>query len=183
MDMRNFTAQTVLRLMLAAILLCSVPFGLAADDGDGNREHWTAVGSSGTADEDSRGQVGFYQGVAFMGGYGTATLRYNVTATDDLFGGNTTRFVMRYLDTGPCAKVEACLFRYNLNTGANDLLMTINSNSFPQSTSFQTRFIDSTTLPAFDFDNNAYYVEVYLTESCNNGVGNARIGILRLSRF
>ena len=60
---------------------------------------------------------------------------------------------------------------------------TINSNSFPQVNGFQTQFIDNNSLPAFDFNNNAYYVEVYLTEACSGAAGNARIGLLRLNRF
>lgn len=181
MHLSNQGYQKALTITLAFLMIIIVPVSLRADDGDGNAEYWTAVGSTGTVDEATLGQVGFYQGVAFMGTRGTATLRYNVTATDDLFGGATTRFAMRYLDPGACTKVEACLFRYNLNTGANELLMTINSDAFPQATAFQTRFIDNATLPAFDFNNNAYYVEVYLTDNC--GSGNARIGILRLNRF
>ena len=181
MQMSNRNYERGLSLLLALLLVIVVPASLRADDGDGNAEHWIAVGSTGTVDESDLGQVGFYQGVAFNGSHGIATLRYNVTPTDDLFGGGKTRFVMRYLDPGTCTRVEACLFRYNLNTGANTLLMTINSDSFPQANTFQTRFIDSAALPAFDFDNNGYYVEVYLTDNC--GSGNARIGLLRLNRF
>lgn len=173
--------RSVLSLMLTLAMAIAVPVSARVDDGDSNAEYWTAVGSSGTVDESDLGQVGFYQGVAFLGGTGTATLRYNVTATDDLFGGSTTRFVMRYLDTGPCTRVVASLIRYNLNTGVNDVLMTINSDSFPQGNSFQTRFVDSTSLPAFDFNNNGYYVEVYLSDGC--GSAGARIGLLRLNRF
>lgn len=181
MQTNNRSYEKALRIMLALLMTFVVPMSLRADDGDGNAEYWTAVGSTGTVDESNLGQVGFYQGVAFNGGYGTATIRYNVTATDDLFGGATTRFAMRYLDAGACTRVEACLFQYNLNTGANTLLTTINSDSFPQSGAFQTRFIDNGALPAFDFNNNAYYVEVYLIDNC--GSGNARIGLLRLNRF
>lgn len=180
MQMNNRNYERALRVMLAVLMVLVVPMSLRADDGDGNAEYWTAVGSTGTVDESNLGQVGFYQGVAFNGGYGTATLRYNVTATDDLFGGGSTRFVVRYLDPGACTRVEACLFRYNFNTGANTLLMTLNSDSFAQSSAFQTRFIDNATLPAFDFDNNGYYVEVYLIDNC--GSGNARVGLLRLNR-
>lgn len=181
MQINNRNYERVLSFMLAFLLVIIIPLNLRADDGDGNREHWMAVGSTGTVDEANLGLVGFYQGVAFMGGRGTALLRYNVTATDDLFGGGTTRFVMRYLDPGSCTRVEACLFRYNLNTGATDLLMTLNSDSFPQANAFQTRFIDSNSLPTFDFDNNGYFIEVYLIDNC--GTGNARIGLLRLNRF
>lgn len=169
-----------LSLLLALALLLVVPVN--ANDNDGNAEEWTAVGSTGVADESSLGLITMYQGVAALNyqAYGTAVLRYNVTATDDLFGGNNTRLVMRYLDNGSCSKVEACLFRYSLNTGQIDLLMTIDSNAFPASNAFQTRFVDSASLPAFDFNNNAYYVEVYLSRNCG---GDARIGLLRLSRF
>ncbi len=181
MHMNNRSFEKAMRLMLALLMALVVPMSLRADDGDGNAEYWTAVGSTGTVDESNIGQVGFYQGVAFNGGYGVATIRYNVTATDDLFGGANTRFAVRYLDAGACTRVEACLFQYNLNTGANTLLMTLNSDSFPQSGAFQTRFIDSPSLPAFNFNDNGYYVEVYLIDNC--GSGNARIGLLRLNRF
>ncbi len=180
MQLSNRSFERGLCLMLALLLTLAVPVSLRADDSDGRAEHWIAVGSTGTVDESALGAVGFYQGVAFNGGYGTATLRYNVTATDDLFGGGTTRFVMRYLDPGSCTRVVARLISYNLNTGVNTTLMTLNSDSFPQANAFQTRFLDSTTLPAFDFDNNGYYVEVDLTDC---GSGNARIGLLRLNRF
>ncbi len=176
MQMSNRIYERAVSLMLAFLMVIVIPVSLRADGG--NAESWTAVGSTGTVDESNLGQVGFYQGVAFNGGSGTATLRYNVTATDDLFGSGPTSFTMRYLDTGSCTKVEACLFRYSF-TGTNDLLMTINSDSFTQATAFQTKSI-SASLPAFDFKNNAYYIEVYLTDNC--GSGNARIGLLRLER-
>jgi hypothetical protein len=181
MQMSNRNSERAVRLMLAFLLALVIPFNLHADDGDGNAEHWIAVGSTGTVDESDLGRVGFYQGVAFNGSTGTTTLRYNVTPTDDLFGGNTTRFAMRYLDAGNCTRVEACLFRYSLNNGTITQLMTINSDSFIQANAFQTRFIDSASLPAFDFDNFGYFVEVYLTDNC--GTGGARIGLLRLNRF
>ncbi len=181
MQMNNRSFEKAMRLMLALLMALVVPMSLRADDGDGNAEYWTAVGSTGTVDESSLGYIGFYQGVAFNANYGTATIRYNVTATDDLFGGANTRFAMRYLDAGACTRVEASLIRYNLNTGVNTTLLTLNSDSFPQSAAFQTKFIDSASLPAFDFDNNGYFVEVNLTDNC--GSGNARIGLLRLNRF
>jgi hypothetical protein len=167
-------------LLLALCLVLAIP--VAANDGDGNAEEWTAAGSTGVVDESSLNHVYFYQGVAALHPWvgGTAILRYNVTATDDLFGGNTTRLVARYQDNGGCSQVEVCLFRYNHNNGQIDLLMSLNSNSFPQGAGFQQRFIDSNSLPAFDFNNNAYFIEVYLTRTC--GGGDPRIGVLRLSR-
>ena len=173
MQISNRNYERVLRLMLAFLMVIIVPVSLRA-------AHWTAVGSTGTVDESDLGQVGFYQGVAFNGGYGTTTLRYNVTATDALSGGSKTRLKVRYLDPGYCTRVEACLFRYNFG-GTNTLLMTFNSDLFsPASGGFLTKEIISSS-PAFDFADNGYYVEVYLIDIC--GSGNARIGLLSLERI
>ena len=180
MQISNRNYERALRLMLAFLMVIIVPVSLRA-------AHWTAVGSTGTVDESDLGQVGFYQGVAFNGGYGTTTLRYNVTATDALSGGNKTRLKVRYLDPGYCTRVEACLFQYSFG-GTNTLLMTFNSDLFPPTLpGFQTQVIESPSPPAstalapFDFANNGYYVEVYLIDIC--GSGNARIGLLSLDRI
>jgi hypothetical protein len=182
MQTNNVTYRKSLSLLMALLLVLALPVSLRAGDGDGNNEEWTAVGSTGVVDESDYNHVYFYQGVAAMHPWvgGTATLRYNVTATDDLFGGNTTRLVARYQDNGGCSQVEICLFRYNHNNGQIDLLMSLNSNSFPQGAGFQQRFIDAGNLPAFNFNDNAYFIEVYLTRTC--GGGDPRIGVLRLSR-
>lgn len=181
MQWNNLNYRKSLSLILAFFLTLAVPLSTRANDGDGNAEEWTTVGSAGTVDNGSLGAINLNLGVAEMVGFGTAVVRYNVTATDDLFGGNTTRFVMRFRDNGSCSQVVAVLYRYSLNTGIITPLLTINSNSFAPSGSYQTQFVDSTALPAFDFNNNAYFVEVFLSRSCSGGA--PAIGILRLSRF
>lgn len=179
MQINSWNYQKSLSLFLALFLSLVIPISAA--------QEWTAVGSTGTVDESDIGQIGFYSGVAFMGGAGSATIRYNVTATPGLTGGSQTRFVMRYQDNdnnGPCARVEARLFRYNLNTGQVDQLMALDSNTLPTPPTtaggFRVKFADDPGV-SFDFSHNAYFVEVTLTRACS--AGDARIGVLRLGRI
>jgi hypothetical protein len=119
-------------LLLSALLLCN-PYAAQAE------RDWTTVGAAGTVDEADRDKVVFSGGFVTMRSEATGTLnlRYNVVAVDGLFGGNGAELGVRFRDNGPDARVVVRLKRYNLVTGATATLLTLNSDDFEVSDSFQ----------------------------------------------
>ena len=96
---------------------------------------WTTIGAAGTVDD---GEVTY-----------TAVLRYNVVAVDGLFataGPAPTRTILtaRFRDNGDNNHVIVRLKSQRLtgpNAGDITTLMTIDSNDYPGSSSFQSRSI------------------------------------------
>lgn len=131
---------------------------------------WTTIGATGTVDE---GEVTFSGPIAFLASEG-AVLRYNVVAVDGLFatsGPLPTRTILtaRFRDNGDNNHVIVRLKSLRLTgPGAGDIttLMTIDSDDYPGSSSFQTRSIwcDGGGF-SFDFVNHAYFVEVTMTRT------------------
>lgn len=146
---------------------------------------WTSVGSDGKVNEKDTGRVFFDRSIAQMGQLinttnratrkralipqqtQSAVIRYNVTPTDTLFrvaGGIELK--LQYLAAGSSAKVLANLIEVDLTSGVEKVLTTFNSSSFPSSTNYQVRSVaqcgTSMDRP-FDFERNAYYIEITLT--------------------
>ena len=178
-------STTALSLLLAACFLFS-PMAAFAEDG----EHvWTTAGSAGTLDEDAVGKVFFNRAVVQKGQvFGvdagsrmvrtngesveetdSAVIRYNVTAVDGLFGQAGIGMKIRFLDEGKSARVVAQLIQVNLASGAEDTLLTFDSDdpSVPVVDGYQTVDVFACTKGpgAFDFLQNAYYIEATLTTS------------------
>jgi len=159
-------------------------------------KNWTTVGSAGTLDEKSVGKVFFDQSKVQMGSVvgGTTTtttgnpglistqtdsavIRYNVTAVDSFFVPRvcrTNRFLssldvrltLRYLASGPGARVVANLIEVDLATGTETPRLTFDSArpGLSLSDNYQVQSISVCGRPwNFDFQNKAYYIEARLT--------------------
>lgn len=163
------------KLMMGLKSLCGLALlvaGLAATSHAQTMlgQPWTTIGAVGTVDD---GEVTFTGPLAYLASEG-AVLRYNVVAVDGLFatsGASPTRTILtaRFRDNGDNNHVVVRLKSQRL-TGANagdvTTLMTIDSNDYPGSSSFQTRSIwcDGGGF-SFDFVNHAYFVEATLTRT------------------
>ena len=131
---------------------------------------WTTIGAAGTVDD---GEVTYTGPLAYLASDG-AVLRYNVVAVEGLFataGPAPTRTILtaRFRDNGDNNHVIVRLKSQRLtgpNAGDITTLMTIDSNDYPGSSSFQTRSIwcDGGGF-SFDFVNHAYFVEVTMTRT------------------
>jgi len=131
---------------------------------------WTTIGAVGAVDD---GEVTYTGPLAYLAS-DSAVLRYNVVAVEGLFatsGPLPTRTILtaRFRDNGDNNHVVVRLKSQRLNgPDAGDIttLMTIDSNDYPGSSSFQTRSIwcDGGGF-SFDFVNNAYFVEVTMTRT------------------
>jgi hypothetical protein len=127
---------------------------------------WTAVGAAGTV---VAGQVDFSGQVAYLDA-DSAVLIYNVVAVDGLTetGGAllTHPFMkVRFRDNGANNRIVARLRRIDLNTGVSQILMTLDSDNYVGSGSFQTREIGCGNSFSFDFSNHAYFVEITMTRT------------------
>jgi hypothetical protein len=185
----NTTASTV------ANFRCGLP--------DKNKM-WTSVGSDGKVDEKDTSKVFFDRSIAQMGqlpgGQNTAigrrallpqqtqsaVIRYNVTPAETLFrvaGGIELK--LQYLAAGSSAKVVANLVEVDLASGTETVRTTFNSSNFPTSNSFQLRSIaqcGAVVDRPFDFERNAYYIEVTLTNKPIVVGSAAGIRMLKLSK-
>jgi hypothetical protein len=151
-----------LSLALMLIATCS-PAALAVSD-----KPWTAIGSDGTVDE---GEVTFTGNIAYLKSDDGAVIRYNVVAVDGLVDGGPAldfpRMTVRFRDNGNNNHIVVHLKRVDISGGGTTQLLTLDSNSYPGSSSFQTRYVDACgdDLFAFDFANYAYFVEVTMTRT------------------
>ncbi len=129
---------------------------------------WTTIGSAGTVDEGD--EVSYTDHIAFLVGE-SAVIRYNVVAVDGLFekGDNPllpkpTRMTVRFRDNGDNNRLVVRLKRVNLSNGDTDILLTLDSNNYAGSSSFQTRTVGCGAFD-FDFSTYAYYVEATMTRT------------------
>jgi hypothetical protein len=140
----------------------------------GQTRCWTTVGSAGTVDEaDTSIVVLDLNNVTIRPALSNATLniRYNIVATEGLFGGDRIGMGVRYTDNGANARVVVRLKEVNLQTGATTLRMTFDSNAFPQAAGAQTQFVNTPCSSGsfFDFTANAYYLDVEITKTGASG--------------
>jgi hypothetical protein len=146
---------------------------------------WTTVGSDGKVDEKDAGKIFFDRSIAQMGQVSTGTntpaqkrtfipgqtqsavIRYNVTPANTLFrvsGGIELK--LNYLAAGDSAKVVARLIEVDLASGTETVRATFDSSSFPASSNYQVQSVGQCGTVVdrpFDFERNAYYIEVTLT--------------------
>ena len=149
--------------------------------GFGNRQ-WTTIGSAGVA---MGGGVTHAGTAAVLDGANSATVRYNVVATEGLFATNpdfpflatSTSMAVRFLDPGANSRVIVRLKRTDLVTSATTTLLTIDSNTFAASNLYQNHSVGCGQ--GFDFSKYAYYVEVALSRTVDNasaGIASIQIG-------
>jgi hypothetical protein len=153
-----------------------------------NNDPWTAVASTGTVDEADLDIVQFGYCNSGLGSLicntntavvkSTAPLpanvhiRYNVVSVDGLLDKTDVRLKARLRDNGANARVLLVLKSVNFSTGAIATLRTLDSDSFAAASGFVFR---STGLAvcnqtiSFNFDQNAYYIDVTITKSGADG--------------
>ena len=126
---------------VALALIAAAP-GVSHAVGFGNRQ-WTTIGSAGVA----MGGGVTNAGTAAVLDSNSATVRYNVVATDGLFATNpdfpflatSTSMAARFLDPGNNSRVIVRLRRTDLVTSATSTLLTIDSNNFGASNLYQNQ--------------------------------------------
>jgi hypothetical protein len=184
MRSRNSYSKTIHWLLSLAFLLSAfVSTSTAHAEIDPAYKVWTTVGSAGTIDEADTGKlvlsgatVAFpeppnsnFPGAAFAIGLPmetvTATVRYNVVATDaTIEPGDFLSMRARFRDDGNNAQVLLRLFEINFETGATTLLLTLDSNAFMPQTDYQLQTVSARTNQKPDFVNNAYWIEATLVQ-------------------
>ena len=146
---------------------------------------WTQAGSAGVVDESSVGVVRLVQGeVTLLPAAPVSTqavIRYNVVALEGLFVHPSPvswpALGVRFRDNGPGSRVIVTLKSYDYTTGITNKILTLDSDQYPQSVTYQSRTIgDCANFKQFDFATKAYFVEVELSKT---GVGgDPGVGVL-----
>lgn len=166
--------------------------------------YWTTVGSDGKVDEKDVNKIFFDRSIAQMGHLPSntntaarrrvfipqrtqsAVIRYNVTPTDTLFrvsGGIELK--LQYLAAGDSAKVVAKLIEVDLASGTENIRATFDSSSFPSSNNYQVQSVAQCGTGVdrpFDFEHNAYYVEVTLTNNAIAVGSAAGVRMIKISK-
>ncbi|MCU1266309.1 MAG: Peptidase domain protein [Acidobacteria bacterium] len=127
--------------------------------------YWSTTGSTGTSDEDSTAIVSHDDFAAQLkdGVTGTATVRYNITATRGISGycpatQSVVNVRFRNSDnTGTHAQVKFEIHRTNILTGGNDIIYAFNSNGVGAGSSFTS--LSAAPSIDFDFSNYVYWIE------------------------
>ncbi len=163
---------------IALALIAAAP-AVSHAVGFGNRQ-WTTIGSAGVA----MGGGVTHAGTAAVLNSNSATVRYNVVATDGLFEtdpdfpflATSTSMAARFLDPGD-GQVIVRLRRTNLLTSATSTMLTIDSNNFAASNLYQNQTVGCGQ--GFDFSLYSYFVEVTLSRTAANasaGIASIQIG-------
>jgi hypothetical protein len=135
---------------------------------------WTTVGSAGTVDESDLGNVRLGTPVAptvTLLDRGTVHIRYNVVAVGGLLTQTPIGFTMtaRFLDQGLSEQVLIRFKEYGLHTGVTTTRLTLDSNSFAPSNSFQVGIAQTNCPPTpadiLTFDEHSYFMDVELTKT------------------
>lgn len=163
---------------------------------------WTTVGSAGTVNKGDENKVVYSNGTVAFPEVGTqltaarrglqlqtvtAVIRYNVTAVDGLFFEPGAKLCMatRFRDDGARARVVLRLIEFNITSGVTTTRLTFDSNNVAPQANFQPNSA-STDFNAFDFSQNAYYVEAVLTKqqpiTTPIGAGKPGLAIIQLSK-
>lgn len=201
--------MTKARTLTLAACFVFLTISAQAQTTDVNK-NWTTVGSAGTLDERSVGKVFFDHSIVQMGQLlgpttiskaalvatqtDSAVIRYNVTAVDSFFVGRRctpdnsldVRLRLRYLASGPGARVVAKLIELDLATGTEKSLMTFDSANpnLPRSDNYQVQSVSVCGRPwNFDFERKAYYVEATITASSIAAVSAAGIQMIQIDNF
>lgn len=142
---------------------------------------WTTVGSAGTVDETDVGTVVLSGAGANISNAAplpeTAFIRYNVVAVDGLLesfgtlGGVAMTAVLR--DNGNAARLRLRLREVDNASGTLSTRLTLDSNAFAASSSFEQRSTNSCNSGTpfnFDFERKAYFVEAEILRSASDGL-------------
>src|SRR5947207_13869231 len=138
-------SKAIRSIVVAALLAFGALVPIEAQTPDANR-FWTTVGSAGTVDEADVSKIVFDHATAQFGHQlvnttaaaapgavslptASAVIRYNVTPVDGLFTPGIGALRVRYLATGPGARVVAKLIEVDLATGAERIRVTFDSRA------------------------------------------------------
>jgi len=145
---------------------------------------WTSSGNTGIVDDSNQAQVFLdVQRARLAGGVQSATIRYNVTATEGLFAGPTKKLTVRFYKPDVFTFVNARLWYEEIATGAMGTLLFFDSSLFAPNAAIQTQSVSMNLVNDFDFGKKVYWVEVGLFRSTGpNGVllGDPRIDLLQI---
>ena len=165
----------------------------AADSDDGP---WTTAGSVGTVES---GPVRFFQGMANISTLmpeGTTVIRYNISATGAVIGDIRSNQALR-LDAkirvpGDHARVRAFVMESSLSNGSNSTLVAFDSHEAELRDDLLPHEYQVVMAPLaeglqdLDFQNNVYYLEVWLTKDgagLGPGFGGASLRIVNASKW
>ena len=140
---------------------------------------WTTAGSAGTVDEADLLRVLLGSPVPGAvalrpGGFGirgtAVRIRYNVVAVQGVLGTVGMTLKSRFLDRGDGERVIVEFKQYGLNTGLTTTLLTLNSNLFTGSPTFQVQQVQTAIGPGcvpfftpLNFAENSYFMDVTLS--------------------
>lgn len=169
---------------------------------------WTTVGSAGTIDEADTGKVVLsgstiafpeilppskdntfsqFLPLPLETVTATATVRYNVVATDNLFdNGSHLGLRSRFRDDGNNAQVILRLIEVNIETGASTVLLTLDTNNFPSRIGYQTQSVSTFIGNRINFLENAYFIEATMIQKKSAVTvfgGRPGISVIQLNRF
>lgn len=167
---------------------------------------WTTVGSAGTIDEADTGKLvlsgstiafpeilppvltpAAVQPFPLPTETVTATVRYNVVATDNLFdNGSHLALRSRFRDDGNNAQVFMRLIEVNILTGASSVILTLDSNNFTANANYRTEYVSTFIGNRINFLDNAYFIEATLIQKRSTIAlfgGKPGISVIQLNRY
>ena len=156
-----------------AIVLGATSLGHAGDAA------WTCAGSTGVPDEADAANVKMTGAVvryANQAPIGSATVRYNITATDGLMSGDSLKLKISFRDTSGGERVEVFIREVDLDgSRLGTTIVSFDSDELESEGGFRsvTQKIEGMKL---DFEDNAYCLEVILSKSSQGGRGAAFLG-------
>jgi hypothetical protein len=179
------TRRVTYRTSLATLLAISAAFSAPPAALASPEKAWTNVGCVGVVDDANQSQVFLDLSRARLAaGVVSATIRYNVTATEGLFLGPDKKLTVRFYKPDNFSVVTARLWSDEIATGTHSSLMLFDSAGFlPNAAATQAQSVTFNLPNEFDFGKKVYWVEVVLTRLRNaQGVllGDPRLELLQI---
>ena len=175
---RRRTYRALVGCALAVGMMASPATVLASD------RAWTSSGNTGIVDDSNQAQVFLdVQRVRLAAGVQSATIRYNVTATEGLFVGPNKTLTVRFYKPDVYTAITARLWYEEIATGNMGALMFFDSSAYAPNASIQTRSVSAVLANDFDFHKRVYWVEVGLFRGTGpNGqlFGDPRMDLLQI---
>jgi hypothetical protein len=175
--MTNTNSKLATLFTLALVLAAGSSQAADLDD----KHAWTTPGSVGIVES---GEVKLHLGMANVTAAmpdGTTILRYNIAATDGLVGNirsnQALRLDVKFRDAGDHARVRAFVMEGSMSDSNTAILASFDSDlvAADGTPPHQFRLAAAPMVEGrraeLDFQNNVYYLEVWLTK-----IGSSRIG-------
>jgi hypothetical protein len=179
------TKRRSYRRLVGCVLAAAAGLTVAPEAAVASDRAWTNVGTVGVVDDANQAQVILDVSRARLAaGVVSATVRYNVTATEGLFVGPTKRLTVRFYKPDNFTAVTARLWSDDIATGAHTALMFFDSALFaPMAGATQAQSVAMNLPNDFDFGKKVYWIEVGLFRSTGAGgalFGDPRIELLQI---